>query len=213
MNIYYALERDITTSKCSFICWSQIPNWEKIKYILSISIDNTYNLDKNHGVVSVEQLSTYLDKYRKNKNIMNIVNSIYEFKIKNLKNKLTEVQKSNYWDNAIEEAFHIYRHWFQFTVPKTFRVVDSLQRYVCQKHNKRAGSYSYFVQQLENDFLDENISILMEYGIPNDTVRRLSHFIPKDLDEDSVVQYIKTNMNRLSIDLLQYEKERIKQCL
>ena len=213
MNIYYALERDITTSKCSFICWSQIPNWEKIKYILSISIDNTYNLDKNHGVVSVEQLSTYLDKYRKNKNIMSIVNSIYEFKIKNLKNKLTEVQKSNYWDNAIEEAFHIYRHWFQFTVPKTFRVVDSLQRYVCQKHNKRAGSYSYFVQQLENDFLDENISILMEYGIPNDTVRRLSHFIPKDLDEDSVVQYIKTNMNRLSIDLLQYEKERIKQCL
>lgn len=53
----------------------------------------------------------------------------------------------------------------------------------------------------------------MDYGIPNDNIRNLSRFVPKDLDKDSLVKYIKTKINKLSIDLLQYEKERIKQCL
>ena len=73
-----------------------------------------------------------------------IIESLYNCKKSKVKN-LTAERDSNYYDQAIEEAFHIYRHWFQFTVPKAFRVVDSLQRYVCEKHGKKAGSYSLII--------------------------------------------------------------------
>jgi len=60
---------------------------------------------------------------------MSIIKDIYEGKVANRK-KLTQEQKYALIDDAIEAGFHIYRHWFQFTVPKAFRVIDSLQRYV-----------------------------------------------------------------------------------
>lgn len=212
MNIYYALERDILTKKYEYIAWPQIPNWDKMNYVLEIAENNTFNFESRHGIFSVSQLARYIDTYRRNKSIMQIVRDIYEWNIQKSQ-KIDNIQKEKYWDEAIETAFHIYRHWFQFTVPKTFRVVDSLQRYVCEKHGRKAGSYSYFVQQLENDFLEENLSILTEYGIPNDTIRRIAKFIPKDLQEDDVIVYIKRNMNRISSGLLQYEKDRLRQCL
>ncbi len=212
MNIYYALERDVLTYKYDYIAWSQIPNWDKLNYVLEIAENNTFDFESKHGVFSVSQLVRYIDMYRKNKNIMQIVRDIYEWKAKNIQ-KMDNNQKERYWDDAIETAFHIYRHWFQFTVPKTFRVVDSLQRYVCEKHSRKAGSYSYFVQQLENDFLEENLSILTEYGIPNDTIRRIAKYIPKDLEEDDVIIYIEKNINRISSGLLQYEIDRLRQCL
>lgn len=143
---------------------------------------------------------------------MLIIRDIYIGKIKKIKN-LTQEQKSNQLDGAIEAGFHIYRHWFQFTVPKAFRVIDSLQRYVCSRYGKKPGSYSYFVQQLENDFIRENLSILIEYGIPSNTVHRISDRIPSDLDEDGVVEFIKHNKQTIFRDLLQYEIDRLNQTL
>lgn len=212
MNIYYALERDIVTSKYNYIAWSQIPNWEKLQYILKIAENNTFDFKNKHGVVSVPQLTRYIDMYRKNKNIIYIAQDIYNSRM-NRRKKVNNEKREQYWDDAIETAFHIYRHWFQFIVPKTLRVVDNIQRYVCKKHNKKAGSYSYFVQQLENDFLKENLSILTEYGIPNDTIRTIAKYIPEDLEEDMVVAYIKRYMEEISSELLQYEKERLRECL
>ena len=77
--------------------------------------------------------------------------------------------------------------------PRNNQVVDSLQRYVCEKHGKKAGSYSYFVQQLENDFLQENLSILLEYGLPRSLVQKLTKFLPENLSEDEVLNYIIKN--------------------
>ena len=148
-------------------------------------------------------LLTYLKK---------IIESLYNYKKSKVKN-LTAERDSNYYDQAIEEAFHIYRHWFQFTVPKAFRVVDSLQRYVCEKHGKKAGSYSYFVQQLENDFLQENLSILLEYGLPRSLVQKLTKFLPENLSEDEVLNYIIKNKSSIIKILTPYEQERLIACI
>ena len=83
---------------------------------------------------------------------MGVIKDIYSNKISKIINP-TQEQKYIHLDNSIEIGFHIYRHWFQFTVPKAFRVIDSLLRYVCTQNGKKSGSYSYFVQQLENDFI------------------------------------------------------------
>lgn len=55
------------------------------------------------------------------------------------------------------------------------------------KMERNLASYSYFVQQLENDFVGENLSILIEYGIPSNTVRQIANKIPSDLNEDDIV--------------------------
>ena len=211
MNIYYALQRDINTSEYCNIAWSQMPNWGQLRYILSLAENNIFNFESKHAIVSCKQLALYIAMYRKNKNIMSIVYNIYKKKVEN--EKMTQTQKNDQLDNAIEAGFHIYRHWFQFTVPKAFRVIDSLQRYVCDQNGKKAGSYSYFVQQLENDFIRENLSILIEYGIPSDTVYRIADRIPSELDEDGVVEFIKQNKSTVYNALLQYEIDRLNQTL
>lgn len=187
-------------------------DWDKLIYILSLAENNIFSFERKDILISCRQLARHINMYRKSKNIMSIINDIYKSKIANRK-KLTQEQKYAQLDNAIEAGFHIYRHWFQFTVPKAFRVIDSLQRYVCTQNGKKAGSYSYFVQQLENDFIRENLSILIEYGIPSDTVHRIEDRIPSELDEDGVVEFIKQNKSTVYNSLLQYEIDRLNQAL
>ncbi|KLU60302.1 ski2-like helicase [Peptococcaceae bacterium CEB3] len=212
LNIYYQLEQDVNTSKYNDIAWAQMPNWNEMQYILGLAENELFHID-HHGISSVRQLALYLNQYRTSKNIMYIVKDIYGHKMSSVQSSTGEKNSLKYYDEAIEQAFHIYRHWFQFTVPKVFRVIDSLQRYVCEKHGRRAGSYSYFVQQLENDFLRENLSILIEFGIPASAVRQLEVEIPKGMTEDEIIQFIKKHKNRLTASWLQYEKDKLDQCL
>ena len=212
MSIYYALERDIQNGHYNDISWTRMPEYNKMLYILKLAENNTFTCENNKGILSVKQLTMYLNLYRTNGNMMQIIESLYNYKKSKVKN-LTAERDSNYYDQAIEEAFHIYRHWFQFTVPKAFRVVDSLQRYVCEKHGKKAGSYSYFVQQLENDFLQENLSILLEYGLPRSLVQKLTKFLPENLSEDEVLNYIIKNKSSIIKILTPYEQERLIACI
>lgn len=212
MSIYYALERDIQNGHYNDISWTRMPEYNKMLYILKLAENNTFTCENNKGILSVKQLTMYLNLYRANGNMMQIIESLYNYKKSKVKN-LTAERDSNYYDQAIEEAFHIYRHWFQFTVPKAFRVVDSLQRYVCEKHGKKAGSYSYFVQQLENDFLQENLSILLEYGLPRSLVQKLTKFLPENLTEDEVLNYIIKNKSSIINILTPYEQERLENFL
>lgn len=141
-----------------------------------------------------------------------IIDSLYNYKKKYVKN-LTPDREQNYYDQAVENAFHIYRHWFKFTVPKVFRVVDSLQRYVCEKHGKKPGSYSYFVQQLENDFLQENVSILVEYGLPRSSAEKIEELVPKEYSEDEVIEFIRQHKDQVMEVLSEYERERFLECI
>lgn len=211
MSIYYALQRDITTQR-SLITWSQMPSWRALEYALTLSENNLFNFQDRHGVLSVKQLVHYLNLYRKHKNVIAIVSDIYQGRLSKTKDQ-TNARKRQYIDDAIETAFHIYRHWFQFTVPKALRVVDSLQRYVCEQHQINAGSYSFYVQQLENDFVPERLSILLEYGIPSSTILSIQSKIPQNLKEDDLVKYIKTHKAEISHSLLQYEIERLEYSL
>lgn len=212
MNIYYALQRDITTAQSCNIIWTQMPNWDKLLYILNLAENNIFSFENEHTVVSVSQLAWYINLFRKSQNIMAVINDIYRGRIRKIKN-ITPEQKNAQLDNAIEAGFHLYRHWFQFTVPKAFRVVDSLQRYVCNQNGKKPGSYSYFVQQLESDFVGENLSILIEYGIPSSTVHQIASRIPPNLNEDDIIEFIKKNKQTVYAGLLQYEIDRLEQAL
>lgn len=194
------------------IQWSQLPTWNQMYYVLEVAENNLFNFDDKRGVFSVKQLARYLNMYRLKKNIIDIVNDIYNSKIESVK-RLTDEKKARYYDEAVETAFHIYRHWFQFTVPKAFRVVDSIQYLICENRNIKPGAYSFFVQQLENDFIRENLSILVEFGIPSNAVRRLEGIIPAHLSDDEVINFIKKNRENMKKFLLPYESERLDHCI
>lgn len=207
MAIYYALEKDID-NKRELITWSQMPSFDAMVYVLSLAEHNIFEFDK-HGVMSVRHLVMLLNTYRNKKTIMALVNNKKKHMLQQRKKAPTEEQLMAINDNAIETAFHVHRQWFQFKVPKAFRVVDSLQRYVCEKHGIKPGSYSYFVQQLENDFVPEGLSILTEYGIPNTTIIKMAEIIPRDMSEDDIIEYIKKNRAEVYSILSLYEIERL----
>jgi hypothetical protein len=211
IKIYDRLNRELK-SQYPNIHWNQMPSYDQILYLLQICENNCFSFDESRGIRSVKQLAVILNKYRFERNLNVIIQDIYNYSIEKLENQ-TEQKKIEHYDKAIETAFHIYRHWLQFIIPKAFRVVDNLQRYVCEKNGFKAGSYSYFVQQLENDFVQKNLSILVEYGIPSETVNKLENVIPDSLNEDDVIQYIKDDRNKLLAPLMQYERDRLEQCL
>ena len=210
-NILKRLSADIY-EKYSEIAWTQYPKWDQLKYILEISEINLYNFDFEQNIRSPAQLAYYVDKYKRSKSIFSIVEDIFIKKKSSVVN-LTAERVSNYYDQAIEAAFHIYRHWFQFTVPKTIRVVDSLQRYVCESKRLKPGSYTFFVQQLENDFIKNNLTILSEFGIPNSAINKLSELIDDSLSEDEIIEYIKKNSLHLHKSLIKYEQDKVLECL
>ena len=91
--------------------------------------------------------------------------------------------------------------------------MNELQKYVCEKNNLEPGNYTYYASQIENDFVRENLSILVEYGIPKSAINKLENKISEDLDEDKVLDEIKNKRLIETSDLIDYEKEKISDTL
>jgi hypothetical protein len=88
-----------------------------------------------------------------------------------------------------------------------------LQKYVCEKNNLEPGNYTYYASQIENDFVRKNLSILVEYGVPKSAINKLENKISENLNEDQVLDEIK-NKGLIEIsDLIDYEKEKIRENL
>jgi hypothetical protein len=114
---------------------------------------------------------------------------------------------------SITESFQVLRHWFQYKVPKWLSVMNELQKYVCEENGIEPGNYSYYASQIENDFIRDNLSILSEYGIPTSAINKLSLKIDKDLAESEVIEKVKKICDDKDLNLLQYEKSKIKNSL
>lgn len=194
-----AIQNEIRTTP-ETIQWKNFPSWNNLFRLITIAAEcELWRFDG--AVVSAKQLTMFIYKYKQDQSIMKIAAGIYTYKTDKGKEFDQEV-----WDYSIEQAFHIYRQWFQYSVPKIIRVIDSIQRYVCGHHKIQSGSYSFFVQKLESDFLPENLSILIEYGLPSSTIRKIENDIPKNLDEDGVVDFVRNNKDDF-MQLMPYELE------
>ena len=117
------------------------------------------------------------------------------------------------YDIAIREAFNILRHWFQYKVPKWLRVVNSLQEFVCNERSIKEGNYSYYADIIESDFVRDNLSILLEYGIPRSAITKLEKHIDSGISEDEVIKMLKRADLLEKTNLMKYEKEKIDDSL
>lgn len=198
--IYNTLMHDIKTNNKRNIIWKQLPDWNQKLYILNLAFKHLFK-EKDNLTRSAKQLCYFLQLYEKN-DIKSMINNF----VKNISEKSND-NEVKILDTAIGYSFKIIREWFQYKVPKAFRVIDNLQNYVCLKNNIESGSYSLYIQKLEGNFIKENLTILLEYGIPWETVKAIEQLIPDNINEDEVVTYIQKNKKLLYKTLMEYEKD------
>ncbi len=67
----------------------------------------------------------------------------------------------------------------------------------------------FYANQIDNEFVRENLSVLYEYGVPSSAIKKLERNIPIDIDEDKVLDYIKDNRLFDNSNLILYEKEKL----
>ena len=129
------------------------------------------------------------------------------------KERQPEKSDRELWDDAILWAFYFQRHWLHYKIPKWIGVFNSLQKFVCEKKNLDPGEYTYYANQIENDFVQDNLAILLEYGIPLSAITKFESFISKDLLEEDVLDKIRNLTDDIMKIFLPYEQEKIKTSL
>ena len=156
-----------------------------------------------NGLITVTQIYGY------NQNIWNLVNNTFAY-LKTLR-QYQENDDIEIMDEAIRQSFQTLKHWFEYKVPKWLSVIDSLQKFVCNERGLRSGSYSYFSNLIENDFLRENLTILSEFGVPSSAIRKLEKLIPASLSQDDVIKLIREKAIYDKPYFIEYEKNKLKE--
>ena len=195
------------------IYWESYPKFEQLLYVLSLAWYLLKPRESRAGIYNPRQLTTVTHKYLRWRDITRMVFQTYNYYLQRKKDgvpKYADRTDEELFDDAIKDQFLILRTWFHYKVPKWLNVMNNLQEFVCLKNNLKPANYTYFSTQLENDFVEENLSILIEYGIPTSAIKKLARVLPDDYDEDNILEILKANKYLLEkANLLDYEKEKI----
>lgn len=200
------LEKDII-DKYDLICWRGIPRYNQLQYILSLGWSHLLKPGETTRPMTIAKLVKVTFDYGKDQNILRLVQENIEY-MKNLDVNMDK-EYQELLDNAIKESFQILKHWFQYKVPKWLSVINNLQQYVCKKKGLKPGDYLFYANNLENEFITDNLAILYEYGVPQSAIKKLAQNIPNDIEEDKVIKYIKSQNLIENSGLISYEKEKI----
>ena len=206
-NIIRHLEDDIT-EKHQLICWNGYPTYEQLKYILGLAWDNLIKPGETTSPMTRKRLVKMTFDYWLTKDIKYLIQSTFTYK-KTLK-QYEWFTDYEIYNESIKELFQILRHWFQYKVPKWLSVLNELQIYVCKKHWKEYWNYTYYWNLIENDFLDNNLAILFEMGIPKSAIDKFSKSVNfSDLSEDLVTRKLKEFIENNGEEFIQYEIDTI----
>lgn len=207
-NIIETLRNDID-NKHHLIAWNNYPTKEQLTYVLGLAWDNLLKPTETVNPMTLKGLVTVTQIYGYNQSIWNLVNNTFAY-LNTLK-KYQEVDDAEVMDEAIKQSFQTLKHWFEYKVPKWLAVIDSLQNFVCKEKGLRAGSYSYFSNLIENDFLRENLTILSEFGVPSSAIRKLERLIPANITQDEVIKLIRDKQLYNNSNFIQYEKNKLRE--
>ncbi len=207
-NIIETLRADID-SKYKLIAWNNYPKKEQLSYVLGLAWNNLLKPTETVRPMTLNGLITVTQIYAYKQNIWNLVDNTFTY-LKTLKQH-KEKNDLEIRDEAIRQSFQTLKHWFEYKVPKWLSVIDSLQNFVCVEKGLRSGSYSYFSNLIENDFLRENLTILSEFGIPSSAIRKLEKLIPEKMPQDEVIKLIRNNKLYENSNFIQYEKNKLRE--
>lgn len=187
----------------NLINWTYYPNYNQSLNILELCFQNLIKPTETGGNITPKKLAVLIKK-------CNIVHNLYAV-VKNEVKYLHE-DNSNDYNYALTSGFQIQRHWFDYKLPKWFGCFNELQKYVCKLYNLTPGDYSLFIAMLENDYMSQRASLLMEFDLPKTAIRKIDYYVPEHIKDEEFVQYIKQHHQDIvrSELLSNYEYERLK---
>ncbi|MUK38421.1 DEAD/DEAH box helicase [Aliivibrio fischeri] len=188
------------------ICWDSLPTYEQLSYCIGLAWDYLIKPNEAYRPMTKKRLVKITFDYAMNQNILMLAKNIFNF---NKSDVRVDKSEQELIDLAICESFHILRHWFEYKIPKWLSVVNEIQKFVCLERGIRPGNYLYYSSLVENDFVQENLVILTEYGIPKSAIDKLSKYIPKSTSQDDVLVIMKTLKNDNKLAFSDYEIAKI----
>ncbi|MCD8031362.1 MAG: hypothetical protein LUF85_11235 [Bacteroides sp.] len=209
-NIFDILRKEIVTSY-DLIDWHFYPSYKQLSYILGLAWDNLLVPGETTKPMTKNRLIYMTFNYSQNQNIYKLIEEQFSY-LQNL-NTYQSKNSADIRDEAIQFTFQTMKHWFQYKVPKWLAVMNEIQKFICAERRWRSGSYIYYASLIENDFLRENLAILMEYGVPSSAIRKLEKYIPQNLSQDNVFSYIKDYSLYTKQEFLDYERNKIMENL
>lgn len=193
--------------------WSTnpFPKYHQMQAVLGLAWDNLITSAEIVKPMTKDKLVHFTMSYLYHHDEAYLIKSQFDFfsKQKEFINK----SENDIYDAAIQDVFQNIKHWMQYKVPKWLSVISELQKFVCTKKGIKPGDYIGVANLLENGFVPENLSILLEYGIPASAIRKLKKSLPNDINQDDIFDYIKKHDLIEKVDLIEYEKDKIRQNL
>lgn len=160
-----------SVSDLKLLQWTGIPKYKELEEVIRLAWDFLIEKKGSLGSVrSYRQLSFLTFKYYQTKSI----------------NALLKIQlESDYYkklgnesvDTCVKDIFGVLRRWFDFKLPKLIMTVSSIQQAALAKRNLPIGNYTVFSTLLENSFVDQRNSSLLDYNLPPSLIRALNSSI------------------------------------
>ena len=196
------------TRRCHHLIDWTTPSYQQLRFILTLA--NKYLMVKGETKcpVNINKLSTLTNIYAYQKSFKYLIENEFSYARKQEKNK--EKSDKELYNEKIQLISQIVKHWIQYKIPKWLSVMNSLQELVCTEQGLSAGSYLYYATLLENEFLPDNLTILLEYGVPISAIHKLADKFNSDLSQDDVLSFIKNNQLHKNEKLLQYEQYKLE---
>lgn len=104
---------------------------------------------------------------------------------------------------SISDILSFIKNKAKYEIPKKLSVLESIVNYLSSGGK---ADYSSFIAILENEGVDEKISILLDYGVPSSALKKL-----KNLPNDNSLAYVKHNLQQFKLS--EYEKTILEKAL
>lgn len=195
-------------NKYSLLNWVTYPTKEQKDFCLQLIWDFlTEKVDRHFFYNKFINFNIPLSKYLYSKDI----NSLIKDDVQYWKNRESykDYTEGQLYDYFIQHNFKLLRLYIQFKIPKWLNVLNNIQKFFAHKENLLPGNYSQYIKLFENNFIQDNIFILEEYGVPNTALYKLSKFIPENLSSEQAINLIKEKKLYESENLLEYERQRL----
>ncbi len=216
------------------IIWNKIDGnlYERLNYIFELCWENLSNEDERKSFGSRGWVVNKIVGSCYQSSINDMIERDLEYRSKKLAEEKDvpfisiddmfakfPVEMQERTDNLIERMFALQKNWLQYRAPKWINVVNSLQKYATEKLGLPSGDYSYVAEMIENEFVQSNFRILLEFGIPKSAVQKiqvlfeLHRYSTKDMSEDDILKLINEKKSFLRTYLSVYEMEIIERAI
>ncbi len=204
------LRNDMETKE-DLICRSWTPRSIQLSYILNLGWKYLLKSTETTTPMTIKKLCYVTFSYWLNQNINVLVQENFKY-LRSLP-KYLNLPDKDLRNEAIRDSFNILRHWLQYKVPKWLRVVNELQKFVCEEAGVSPGNYTFYANQIENDFIPDHLAILYELGVPNTAIKKLEWVVNTNISEEELLIKLPQIIRNNHVELLDYEIDKIKEAI